>query len=189
MVLGRSHSSDSLEISGANGRHLACTELLLSPADRMTTAASSAAVAAALTVDLATAVAGSTSANQPLNTGVLVELSQSGDSTGEGRHLSHQFQWMRPEMAATIRTIHNNKKATIRQHYYPEGNNIHHFFKKRKLASLFHLFGGIMRQIIRWLGLGDCCYHGIGPVHQPRSPVDCGRFTSLANSSDQHRQH
>lgn len=123
MVVGRSHSSDSFELGG---RHLACTELLLGPGERMTGAASSAAVAAALTVDLAAAVAGSTSSanQQQLNpANVLVELSQSGDSGGggEGRHLSHQFQWMRPEMAATIRTIHNNKKATIRQHYYPEG--------------------------------------------------------------------
>lgn len=134
MVLGRSRSSDSLETSGGGRHHLrdsaliACTELLLGPGDgMMTSTASSAAVAAALTVDLAAAVAtGSvptSSANQELvvDNGVLVELStQSGDSAvGEGRHMAHH--WMRSDVAATIRTIHNNKKATIRQHYYPEG--------------------------------------------------------------------
>lgn len=102
---------------------MACTDLLLGPSDPMTmsAAASSAAVAAALSVDLAAAVAGSVSSvpttNQQLDAGIL-ELS--GDGSGEaGRHMPHH--WMRPDVAATIRTIHNNKKATIRQHYYPEG--------------------------------------------------------------------
>jgi hypothetical protein len=131
MVLDRSQSSDS---SASGNRHMrdsslmACTELLLGAAEPVTVsaAASSAAVAAALTVDLAAAVAGSVSSavptgNQQLEAAVL-ELSQSGDS-GEGvRHMPHH--WMKADVAATIRTIHNNKKATIRQHYYPEGMNL-----------------------------------------------------------------
>ena len=84
---------------------MACTDLLLGPGDpviAMSAAASSAAVAAALSVDLAAGV---------------MELS--GESGEAGRHMPHH--WMRADVAATIRTIHNNKKATIRQHYYPEG--------------------------------------------------------------------
>lgn len=127
MVLGRSQSTDS---TTSGGRHLrdsdvmACSELLLGPGDPiMPAATSSAAVAAALTVDLAAAVAGSVS-NQQLHSGML-DLSQSGEGGEDGRHMPHP--WMRPEVAATIRTIHNNKKATIRQHYYPEGNPHAHY--------------------------------------------------------------
>ena len=40
---------------------------------------------------------------------------------GGGRHMPHP--WMRADVAAAIRTIHNTKKATIRQHYYPEGTH------------------------------------------------------------------
>ena len=101
---------------------MACTDLLLGPGDpviAMSAAASSAAVAAALSVDLAAAVAGSvssvpTAANQ--EAGVMEPSGESGEA---GRHMPHH--WMRADVAATIRTIHNNKKATIRQHYYPEG--------------------------------------------------------------------
>ena len=97
MVLGRSQSTDSIH-----------------DPDPM---AASGAVAAA---DLAAAVV--TGSNQQLHTaGIVSELS--ADSHGsEERHMPHP--WMRPEVAATIRTIHNNKKATIRQHYYPEGKKI-----------------------------------------------------------------
>lgn len=140
MVLGRSHSTDSSSMSESRQRDsaglVACTELLLGPgstsessAMAMSAAASSAAVAAALSADLAAAVAGTVpsavhSAGPSTSTGLDsggLELSQSGDSV-EGRHMPHR--WMRPDVAATIRTIHNNKKATIRQHYYPEGISI-----------------------------------------------------------------
>lgn len=126
MVLGRSQSIDS----GTSNRRLrdssltACTELLLGTMEpvSMSAAASSAAVAAALSVDLAAVVAGSVSsvptANKQLDAGVL-ELSQSGESAEVIRHMPHH--WMKSDVAATIRNIHNNKKATIRQHYYPEG--------------------------------------------------------------------
>jgi hypothetical protein len=127
MVLDHSQSTDS---SASGNRHMrdsslmACTELLLGAGEpvTMSAAASSAAVAAALTVDLAAAVAGSVSSvptgNQQLEAAVL-ELSQSGESGEAVRHMPHH--WMKSDVAATIRTIHNNKKATIRQHYYPEG--------------------------------------------------------------------
>jgi len=127
MVLDHSQSSDS---SASGNRHIrdsslmACTELLLGAAEPMTmsAAASSAAVAAALSADLAAAVAGSSvpTGNQQLDA-VVLELSQSGESGEAVRHMPHH--WMKSDVAATIRTIHNNKKATIRQHYYPEGMN------------------------------------------------------------------
>lgn len=127
MVLSRSQSIDS----GTSGNRqmrdsslTACTELLLGTVEpvTMSVAASSAAVAAALSVDLAAVVAGSVSSvptvNQQLDATVL-ELSQSGESAEVIRHMPHH--WMKSDVAATIRNIHNNKKATIRQHYYPEG--------------------------------------------------------------------
>lgn len=129
MVLDHSQSSDS---SASGNRHIressslmACTELLLGAAEPMTmsAAASSAAVAAALSADLAAAVAGSSvpTGNQQQLDAVVLELSQSGESGEAVRHMPHH--WMKSDVAATIRTIHNNKKATIRQHYYPEGMN------------------------------------------------------------------
>ena len=128
MVLDR--CCESTESSASGSRHMrdsslmACTELLLGPGEptTMSAAASSAAVAAALSADLAAAVAGSVSSvpagSQQLEATVL-ELSQSGESGEAIRHMPHH--WMKSDVAATIRTIHNNKKATIRQHYYPEG--------------------------------------------------------------------
>lgn len=105
-----------------------CANLLgghIEPHITMTAAASSAAVAAAFSVDLAAAVVGSVSSvpttSQQLDAATL-ELSQSGESGEVGRQGLHR--WMRPEVAANIRNIHNNKKATIRQHYYPEGTRL-----------------------------------------------------------------
>lgn len=104
MVLLRSNSADSVascqRSTGAAIRSFGgCSEFLIGE--------QRPAAAVVLSADLAAAAIAPAS---PIDAGV--ELSAANQASN---------QWMRVDIAAAIRNIHNAKKATIRQHYYPEG--------------------------------------------------------------------
>ncbi len=108
MVLVRSHSADESTASNSSrardsGAGTACSNsnsnLLLLPL--VSTPLEAAVTRTVSTSDAAEVLIASSA------------LDGGGDSSG--RHTAHR--WMRADVAAAIRNIHNTKKATIKQHY------------------------------------------------------------------------
>lgn len=100
-MVGRSDSADSIGRRGSPIRSLGgCSQFLIDDAAGKEPSAAVAVADVSATPDT-------------------VELSN--DAAGEATSNQPNQQWMRAEIAAAIRNIHNAKKATIRQHYYPEG--------------------------------------------------------------------
>lgn len=106
MVLRRCQSVDSSTTGSVRRTNDSSSPLIDGPCDSESAASAPVAAAAALVLpgdDLA-------AAELPLVNAL--ELSQLDES---GRHMAHR--WMRADVAAAIRSIHNTKKATIKQHY------------------------------------------------------------------------